>query len=358
MKQLIHQCKFNFTNSIITEVDTTVLNDKDIFVKDPDSFTEAFVTGINNNPGSIQDKSFYRYPKLTLPRQKVDILKEKYNIKIIRAEEKADYKIISKKYITDFIGYNYRAVCKVEEVLSFLHNCKTSFTKDSYQEYEDFLQDKQNDYIVNGHYYSHNHKNTFLQGLSDISIYNTHHISESNFAVIDKINAEKNYIYENLLSDIIYEDLHVLTHEEYINAKAMIKSGDDDNLNLVMELLSNCNVNKSFDYVSMLFYFYYDIIKYSKNWGSVNVKTLRKTLDDFASPYNNKNKGVYYNRYLTLLKKHGFLTEFAIKECSGYIYHNVIKFHVNIQEDSILTINKASVKLNENQKGYVLTKED
>ena len=78
MKQLIHKCKFNFTNSIITEVDTTVLNDKDIFVKDPDSFTEDFVTGINNNPGSIQDKSFYRYPKLTLPRQKVDILKEKY----------------------------------------------------------------------------------------------------------------------------------------------------------------------------------------------------------------------------------------------------------------------------------------
>ena len=358
MKQLIHKCKFNFTNSIITEVDTTVLNDKDIFVKDPDSFTEDFVTGINNNPGSIQDKSFYRYPKLTLPRQKVDILKEKYNIKIIRAEEKADYKIISKNHITDMIAHNYRAVYKVEEVLSLLHNYKTSFTKDSYQEYEDFLQDKQNDYIGNDHYYGNNHRNSFIEGLSDISIYSTYHISESNFAVIDKINAEKNYIYENLLSDIIYEDLHVLTHEEYINAKTMIKSGDDDNLNLVMELLSNCNVNKSFDYVSMLFYFYYDIIKYSKNWGSVNVKTLRKTLDDFASPYNNKNKGVYYNRYLTLLKKHGFLTEFAIKECSGYVYHNVIKFHVNIQEDSILTINKASVKLNENQKGYVLTKED
>lgn len=358
MKQLIHKCKFNFTNSIITEVDTTGLNDKLIFVKDFDSFTKDFVTGINNNPGSIQDKSFYRYPKLTLPRQKVDILKEKYNIKIIRAEEKADYKIISKNHITDMIASTYRAIYKVEDVLSLLHNCKTSFTNESYQLFEDFLQDKQNDYIDTKLSYDTRSRNDFTESLHNISIYSSHHISESNFAVIDKINAEKNYIFENLLGDIIYEDLHVLTHEEYINAKAMIKSGDDDNLNLAMELLSNCNVNKSFDYVSMLFYFYYDIIKYSKNWGSVNVKTLRKTLKDFESPYNNKNKGVYYNRYLTFLKKHGFLTEFAIKECSGYVYHNVIKFHVNIQEDSILTINKASVKLNENQKGYVLTRED
>ena len=357
MKQLIHKCKFNFTNSIITKVDITALNNKLFFIKDTDSFIKEFVTGINNNPGSIQDKSFYRYPKLTLPRQKVDILKEKYNIKIIRAEEKADYKIISKNHITDMIAHTYRTIYKVEDVLSLLHNCKTSFTNKGYQLFEDFLQDKQNEYISNDHYYGNTY-NTFIEGLSKISIYSSHYISESNFAVIDKINAEKNYIFENLLGDIIYEDLHVLTHEEYVNAKAMIKSGDGDNLNLVMELLSNCNVNKSFDYVSMLFYFYYDIIKYSKNWGSVNVKTLRKTLDDFASPYNNKNKGVYYNRYLTLLKKHGFLTEFAIKECSGYVYHNVIKFHVNIQEDSILTINKASIKLNENQKGYVLTRED
>ena len=43
----------------------------------------------------IQDASFYRYPKLTLPRTKVDILKEKFNISITRAEDKADYKIIS-----------------------------------------------------------------------------------------------------------------------------------------------------------------------------------------------------------------------------------------------------------------------
>ena len=33
MKQLIHKCKFNFTNSIITEVDTTVLDNATAVVK-------------------------------------------------------------------------------------------------------------------------------------------------------------------------------------------------------------------------------------------------------------------------------------------------------------------------------------
>ena len=32
----------------------------------------------------LQDKKLYRYPKLSLPRQKVDLLKDSYNVKIIR----------------------------------------------------------------------------------------------------------------------------------------------------------------------------------------------------------------------------------------------------------------------------------
>ena len=54
---------------------------------------------LNITGADIQDKLLYRYPNLTLPRSKVDLLKDKYNVKVIRDRTKADYKIISKKYI-------------------------------------------------------------------------------------------------------------------------------------------------------------------------------------------------------------------------------------------------------------------
>ena len=38
----------------------------------------------------LQDKKIYRYPKLDLPRQKVDLLKERFNCKVIRDINKGE----------------------------------------------------------------------------------------------------------------------------------------------------------------------------------------------------------------------------------------------------------------------------
>ena len=43
----------------------------------------------------LQDAKIYRFPKLILPRQKVDLLKERYNCKVIRDLNKADIAIVS-----------------------------------------------------------------------------------------------------------------------------------------------------------------------------------------------------------------------------------------------------------------------
>ena len=47
----------------------------------------------------INGARLYRYPKLSLPRIKVDGLKDKYNIKVVRDQHKADYGIVSNKLI-------------------------------------------------------------------------------------------------------------------------------------------------------------------------------------------------------------------------------------------------------------------
>ena len=45
---------------------------------------------------------------------------------------------------------------------------------------------------------------------------------------------------------------------------------------IALEMLANCNVNKSFDVVSGLYYWWhYDWCKNTNNWNTVNVKALR-----------------------------------------------------------------------------------
>ncbi len=53
---------------------------------------------------NLTDKKIFRYPKLLLPRNKVDNLKTKYNLSVTRSPENADYKIISLEYITSLLN--------------------------------------------------------------------------------------------------------------------------------------------------------------------------------------------------------------------------------------------------------------
>lgn len=338
-------------NNLVTGIDKI----EETYIVSKDGIFE-YLNNINTKITNIQDKSFYRYPSLTLPRQKVDLLKEKYNIKITRNKDKADYKIISKRYIQSFVDFTWhlRSV-KSEYALTELKNNRSSFTNEGYKAWEHFLSNNLDNFIS----YRVDYRKFSTGFLGKLMYGETkNHVSTEDKKHIDEMFISNSYIFDSALSDIIYKDLHVLTHEEYKNAKEMIKSNDKDNLALVMELLSNCNLNKSYDYVSMLFYFYYDIIKYSKNWNSVNVKSLRESLSEFARTYSNTRNGRYYQAYLKKLKNAGYLTKFAVDECSKFLYHNVIKFHATVNEDSVLKFNQKSIIFNDEYANVLITKEN
>ena len=57
----------------------------------------------------IQNAKLYRYPKLSLPRVKVETLKEKYDVKVVRDSTKADYSIVSNKMIEDLLTVSWRS---------------------------------------------------------------------------------------------------------------------------------------------------------------------------------------------------------------------------------------------------------
>ena len=84
-------------------------------------------------------------------------------------------------------------------------------------------------------------------------------------------------IMDGQLLDIIDEDLAVIDNTQYDQIENMIKSSDRDNRNMAVEMIANCNINKSFDVVSGIYWWHYDWFKDTDHWNSVNVKSLQKT---------------------------------------------------------------------------------
>ena len=91
-----------------------ILKEYDYWVGYTDNYHLTMVDkmslGIDFKPSdtfNIQDKKIYRFPKLDLPRQKVDLLKEKYNVKVIRDPEKADIHVVSNKLMEHIVEYNW-----------------------------------------------------------------------------------------------------------------------------------------------------------------------------------------------------------------------------------------------------------
>lgn len=293
----------------------------------------------------IKDKSFYRYPKLALPRMKVDLLKEKFNITVTRNKDAADYKIISTNFFKSLSEYSWNSCYTSEELLKELSSYASEFTTGAYSEFKTFLEDNAQDYFVVKRSWSYQRNTQFLSTANSIAS-SYRYVSSENIETYDEILTSTNLVLDSTINEMIYEDMHILTEEEYINARNMIKSNDLENRALALELLSNCNLVKSFDYVALLFYYYHDALKEARNWNSVNVKTLRNSMADFVPSYNNSSYGHFYNHFLQNLIKHDQLTEFAFKEVARYTFHNVIKKNMGLADDSVFTINMDAIKIN------------
>ena len=88
-------------------------------------------------------------------------------------------------------------------------------------------------------------------------------------------------------------------------------------------MLSNCNINKSFDVVSNIFYWEYDWIKDTKNWNTINVRSFRSRMKDFEG--NASSGNIYsYNNYIKQLIACDKLTKFAVDYTRQKLYTNIL----------------------------------
>jgi hypothetical protein len=318
------------------------------------------ISTINSNL-DLQDKKIYRYPKLDLPRQKVDLLKEKFNVKVIRDPKKADVHVMSVKYINDILETSWTNVYELKAIFEFLKALKDNdkLTKTGLEKVREVLAGLPNDcWVELQHNYNYNNDvdtDILLNFVKEkVSIVQeSHNFNRSALVKIANINLYNDIVNSNVeltldtdIINIINSDLAVIDSDEYDNVKSMVLSSDKDNRSLALEMLANCNIEKSFDVVSGIFYWHLEFIKNTTNWNTVNVKAFRKRMFKYDGHHETSNIGSYDN-YIRLLELDNKLTKFAVDATRKRLYKHILNNVVG-RETSAFYIDLDDVVLSNN----------
>jgi len=312
------------------------------------------------NSVNLQDKKIYRYPRLDLPRQKVDLLKEKFNCKVIRDVNKADIGIVSMKFFDKLVNREWGKSISYVEMYGILAELKNSDLLSDFAlaELRDFMSQTDTTYRVNFQYHKDWGNNDaatqkmyeFIEQIAQANKKedNGHDwiLPKENYAAYDSIvNSNVDLIADTDICSIIDEDLAVISNDKYNDTEKMVQSSDIDNRSLALEMLANCNIEKSFDVVSGIYYWHYDWLKATTNWNTVNVKAFRKRMKSYEGGHNVQNI-FSFNNYLNALAKDRKLTKFAVDSTREKLHTTFLGNTVGPNAD-VFKVDLASLYINE-----------
>ena len=313
----------------------------------------------------LQDKKIYRYPNLELPRQKVDLLKTKFNVKIIRDAELADIHIVSDKLIINLLTLDWTESITYAQMFEVFNMLKQNdqLTESGLDKCKEFLSIVEKEAyicikVVKDYRYTSPVADDIATKLSDFDHDGSRDmiVRNDNVALYDQLRNTTALIVKDVeINKIISEDLAVIDEDQFDQVSKMIQSKDKDNRTLVLEMLSNCNIEKSFDIVSYLFFWYYDYFKDCNNWNNINIKTLRKRLEKFSGSKNGSNQWPY-DKYIKLLEVENKLTDFIVKKTIQKMYDSVIKSTIGFN-NNVFAIDLESIYLVGKYKNSIIKKE-
>tara|TARA_R100000544_G_C2225311_1_gene60280 strand:+ start:695 stop:1852 length:1158 start_codon:yes stop_codon:yes gene_type:complete len=320
----------------IKEIGVFLYNTNNWNVQDED----LEMLGLQTEPQDLdlQDKKLYRYPKLSLPRQKVDLLKGSYNVKIIRDHKKADIHIVSPRYIDSLVSYAWSCSYSKRQFYNLMIKLREedlleeSFIKKLRTILED--TDASDYFMVDIPYsYSQTPDKTQESAIKIVTVWKeenkngkqrTAYVEDKNVKFYTQLTTTKAQIVLDVdVNKKISESLTTFTKDDYKTLCDQINSENIETRTLAMELMSNSNYEEGFDILALVFYFHFDWCKSTSNWNTVNVKTFRQRFNSFAGGIQ-QSSGYVYNRFVDLLVKENHLSEFAIKICKEKIHTKVL----------------------------------
>jgi hypothetical protein len=338
------------------------------------SSDKEVIKNIMSNIGSITSDdlknadSLYRFPRLSLSRDKVKILQEKFDLKLKRDFHQADYGIVSEKYFQGLFVTKWLSSVDRGDVTAWAHTYKDVFEDDLYEEivlmvnnipedakvvYEsEWFSSYSYDNVSNIDRYSKMTEKSRNMGESSKYHYYIESLDQWNDI---QANLSK-LVWDTNINELATEDSEVLTEEMYVQLKTMLgwektESGcgwqgtrDKENMNLALAMIANCNIKESHTYLALLFAFMSDSMKDASIWNSVNFKSVRKKFHKYID-MNGWNWCHVYNYMIEELIKDDALTEVAWKEVAQKMYDDVLSNQMGVDAKNVFSISPDSIQL-------------
>lgn len=372
----IYNLKFDIKNHVgLIKREHISCNYKGEFVGTARSWSNVSMEDVNGKPISfkkptqaeIKGCTIYRFPKLSLPRNKMDLLKESAGIKITRNKDTADYKVVSNSLLSGLLDSSWHKFISGKDLFEAFEQVQVCFTSDAWitlkAHYQKLKQQHRDEILfhvdLNKNWSTANVSfDKVKQAKDNIDTSGDYHIyvSDENEDAYKDIISSGNLVLDTHMNSLCSADLHVLTEEEANNMMSILSTDDIDNLTLALEMMSNCNLEKSLDYVTFVYYFNFERLKMADNWNSVNVKSMRKALKNYDAYSGNAN-AYYYERYIKQLAEDNYLTEWAFKATAkrmlegGLFSYGINRDFFQIDLDDIKIKEKYRSKLIKNESG-------
>lgn len=360
---------------------TMVYKDGKLNVKVEDECTPKMFDpkNIKKEGLDLTKKSVYFLKGCKIPRVKLTVLKEKYNMKVVRDIEKADV-IIGHDNINSKYVFNTCVHTLSKSKLKSFFDTHLIIPEENkgYSAFSQLLNESDINEVINietGLYaYSFidqwytselklfnkpTHKCT-CQSLYSCSSWSAlrntvsyrYNDKYSFLKLTEKEKSDYKYISENNVDNIYDESLLLLEisnseekveidYETFNTLNDMFNSSDRDNHTLAMEIMSNCNYSKSIVYLASLLHFHAGIIYHNPAKRHVNFMSFAKFMEH--------NIGTTYYDFqecINILSKNDSLNvqnlELLLKVCNknevipfGYLSNNFVPLLVSFKSEKM-----------------------
>ena len=301
--------------------------------------------------------TLYRLPNLTLSRDKLANFKEECGFNVIRDKNKADIVVIGENTLKKMTEVSYRDCYEYVNFRNSIINKHTSLNQEDKSVVVDFLNSIADEhgedvYITNycPHYWYSSDEppgrkldvNSFLQSsfietkrnpIKPITDRYVHYVKPDCYDLYNWIyNNQTNLIKDTVLNKLCVEDSVALTVSEFEQLDNLVSSRDEENVNIGLTMMANCNVEESKVYIALLFAKHSDNMKGRKVWNHVNFKYLRKIFDKYIN-MQLSSWGQAYTNLIKNLVNDKCLNKWSSRYIVNLMFERVINSHLGIGND-------------------------
>ena len=258
-----------------------------------------------SNRKLVDGDKLYVYPTTNLPRHKIRNT-SKLNLQFKRSIESANVLVIDYKAFEKTFSYGWISRHVFQSSRNGLNTIFNALFQESIEgifseeQISEMLVDNQHIYFDNMVHKVFTSDPTFNSSYShrftdyysnDYSIVHTDILAKSSTTQIDKLKSieileyalANNYdimLPNNVLNDVLPNT--ILTEKTFQRFDQMLKS-DGDSINLALEMLCNCDIERSAFYLIRLIQDNMNSIKWSKTYNNVNFKAFRTSVNTIFS---------------------------------------------------------------------------